>query len=527
MEGIVDDGGRLRAGVDASVPHVVHVTDARRWRAVLVGAGLALVGCRDRATPTVDLPAPIREPLARSRDPVELSEAIRAATRAGCASTARAVRALDARITGPTALPAVVLEGLLEDARLAASSCGDPGWRHELARIGGVAATMALAPEPGDDAGLASALDALAPLPAVPVVLYRRARLEHRRGHTAAAIRALEHALADDEQPAARAQLALLVPDPERGLAVLDAGRTPTATHAAGTDDPVATARAILLVRAGRLGDAARAVVAAPPVHRRALAVRVVEAGGVEALERWHELSEAGVELLAAAGDRLQQLGKPGRASDCLARAAALAPDDADLAIALAEASTAAGEVERAIAAWDRAASLQPALERAALAPIELLAGARRPADARARARALADGARRAQDADQLARAAMAAALADDPRAALALIREARALRPTDGRLQALAADRLAAVDARAALAAYVELLVCGAHGRPWHRHELVARIVETATARDLTGEARALIAAPSSCAPVGPGELASYLDEVRLGLDRRPPDRP
>nr|MBA3392232.1 hypothetical protein [Deltaproteobacteria bacterium] len=58
-------------------------------------------------------------------------------------------------------------------------------------------------------------------------------------------------------------------------------------------------------------------------------------------------------------------------------------------------------------------------------------------------------------------------------------------------------------------------LLTCGAHGRPWHRHEIAAKLVALAT--DPAGKAivRAALAAQRSCTAADREDLARYVEAL------------
>ncbi|HSK03428.1 MAG TPA: hypothetical protein VK932_19385, partial [Kofleriaceae bacterium] len=91
-----------------------------------------------------------------------------------------------------------------------------------------------------------------------------------------------------------------------------------------------------------------------------------------------------------------------------------------------------------------------------------------------------------------------------------------------DGRLAFAVAERFAdAGDRAAAAAALVELLVCGARGRPWHRHEVAARLVALAVDPASARVAAAALDARPTCAAVDPPDLARYVDALRTELAR------
>ena len=85
--------------------------------------------------------------------------------------------------------------------------------------------------------------------------------------------------------------------------------------------------------------------------------------------------------------------------------------------------------------------------------------------------------------------------------------------------LQGTLGERLTAARDPGAARVFAELLLCGAHGRPWHRHEVSARLAA------LAGEAAskllvvAALAAQPPCAPVEPADLAIYVDALRAQL--------
>ena len=60
---------------------------------------------------------------------------------------------------------------------------------------------------------------------------------------------------------------------------------------------------------------------------------------------------------------------------------------------------------------------------------------------------------------------------------------------------------------------AYAELLVCGAHGRAWHRHEVAGKLLTLAkTSTDARAVMLAAVAAKRACTTVEPDDLATYV---------------
>ena len=277
------------------------------------------------------------------------------------------------------------------------------------------------------------------------------------------------------------------------------------------------------LARSGELAAAARAVAAAPLEERPGLAERVAAA---TPRDRLGELAGAAADadLIAAAADRIERVRGPAAALAARERAAVAAPDRAETWDALGRARAASGAMAGAIAAWDRAAAAAPAQPTYRLAPIRALVASGDAAGARARAGEVARAARESKDPDALVTASAAAAAAGDDREAIALAREARSARPADGRLAFLLGDRLAgAGDPGGAARTWVELLICGAHGRPWHRHEVAGRLLRLAEAGQASAVAAALAETPA-CSPVDPPDLESYLGELRKRVAGAPP---
>lgn len=76
-----------------------------------------------------------------------------------------------------------------------------------------------------------------------------------------------------------------------------------------------------------------------------------------------------------------------------------------------------------------------------------------------------------------------------------------------------LVAQRLAeAGQVKDAADAYAELLVCGAHHRAWHRHEVAGKLLELATQSDAAhATVQAAVAARRTCETVEPDDLTTY----------------
>ena len=431
-----------------------------------------------------------RDVLARTTDPVEASAAVRALAAPDCTALSRAFALLDERAA---AFDAATFIGLVEDG-LAAAAPTCPAPLGALEARPGAAAAIArarlLADRPAD------ALAALDGAPDLAAIARLRARLLRAQGRDADARDALARAIELEDDLEARAELArawLRAGDPRRALEL--------AGDRAGAG--FATVRAAALAALDRRLETL-AEIAGAPVHLRAEIARAAVAAAPDPAGLAAEAS-APVEVLVAAAEH----AAPRDAAALLERAAARSPEDADLHIALATTRERAGDRPGAIAAWDRAAALAPAAEPPRLAPIRLLAAAGDTAAARDRAAALARG---AEGADALRLASAAAAAAGDRAAAIGHARAALAARPDDGQLAFLLAARLEeAGELTAATDALAKLLVCGAHGRPWHRHEVaggLARLRAAGASIDA-----ALAAVP--CTPVEPDDLAGYTAEL------------
>ncbi|HLU67283.1 MAG TPA: hypothetical protein VKZ63_13455 [Kofleriaceae bacterium] len=400
-------------------------------------------------------------------DPARASEVVQSLA-TGCAGLSRALAAIDrSQFSGP------VLAGLVDDA-VAAADCVEARGEGDAFRL---ARARLRADRPAE---------ALAELPAgsrEPAVRLRRAELLDALGRPAEALAEL-----DGLPPGAR-------PDDER----LRSLRVPS------------------LAASGRVAEAAALVRAAPLPERPALATRAVAAAPAGALGALAAAAGDEPDLLAAAADRIEKVAGPAAALEVRERAAAAAPDRAEPWDALGRARLASGQLDAALEAWDRAAAAAPAQPAYRLAPIRALAASGEAARARERAMRVIAAARRRGIAEALVTGSAAAAAAGDARLAVELAREAQAARPGDGRLAFLVAERLTEAGEReAAAAALVELLVCGARGRPWHRHEVAGRLLRLARDPAARPAVTAALDAPRRCETVDPAGLTVFVDGVR-----------
>jgi hypothetical protein len=478
--------------------------------ALLLGTVVLALACCARAEPEAEAAKAAAE-LAAARDPATASSVVSGVAARGCPGLRSAVEALDRSRTSGR-----LLSGLVDDAvaRAAAACAGQAA----LAALAGprapafqLARARLLAARP------AQALAELAATSSEPAVRLRRAELLAALDRPAEALPELDAYLAsapgDGRARAARVEGLLAV------------GRTADALALSRGDAAGGEARIAALAAAGRLDEVAAGVSAAPLPERPALARRAAALLPAAALARevapghrsTRAPAELDVELLTALADRVESERGGAAAVALRERAARAAPARAELADALARALAADRRIDEAVSAWDRAAAAAPAAPAYRLAPVRALAAAGHEDRARNRARTLVASARRTRAAADLVTASAAAALAGDADLAARVAREARAARPGDGRLAMLVGERLAeAGDREGAAATWAELLVCGAHGRPWHRHEVAARLVRLAESAS-AAVTRALSA--PRCPPPDPEGLASYLDQVKKRL--------
>lgn len=470
-------------------------------------AQAAAMARRDRAGDHAGARRMAAKLLARGRDPVALSSAVRRMAKDGCDGMVAALAILDERATWPGAVSPAILRGLVSDVLTAdGPGCAAGDLLAALAGANGAAsALLQAALMPPDEA-----LVALSKAPAIAAIDERRGELLGALHRPHAAIDAFSRALAQHEDPDIRARLArLFLADhhPERALAVATAG---------GDALALIEVRAQALAALGRYGETAAAIARSLPNQRRVIAAAA--AGAAPDPEALARAAGDQVAVMIAVADRVAADRGIAAAIPWRARAVALSPTDAELCRALAEAKAAAGDITGAVAAWDRAAAIAPATWRYKLDPIAALVAAGHRAEAEDRARALAGKARAAGDADALSHAATAAAMAKNLASAITLARAAQNARPKDGRLAFRLAETLAAGHRPDdAIATYAHLLACGAHGRPWHRHELAKRLVDLG--RDHGAEVKAALADPG-CQPVAAGELAQVIRRIGKKLD-------
>lgn len=400
-------------------------------------------------------------------DPAQASALVRASV-TSCAGVTRILdRLAAARVTGR------LLSGLVDEA-ISSATCADV-----RAATRGSAPAHQLARARLEDARPDAALAQLTAI-AEPAIRLRRAELLDRVGRAEQALDALD------------------------GLAL---------------DEPAATLQRMLRVsvaaNARKVDEIGKLIAAAPLVEQPRLAHRAVEDAPVDVLA---VLASAGtIELALAAADRLEQAQGPAAVLAARERIATLDPSIAESWDALGRTRIASGKLDDALAAWDRAIEIAPAQPAFRIAPIRALMIAGDAQRAHGRADAIAAEARKRHDVELLVTASSAAAAARDPKLAVVLAREARAERSADGRLAFGVAQRLAeAGETKQAADAYAELLVCGAHGRAWHRHEVAGKL-QTLAGMDAAARTTVLAAldAKRTCEIVEPDDLKQYVSAL------------
>ena len=396
-------------------------------------------------------------------DPAQASAHVRAMVDS-CDGVTRALDQLaHARVHGR------LLSGLVDDA-LASAKCADLA-----SAVKGRAAAHQLARARLADGDPAKALSAVTDRREV-AIRYRRAELLDRMGRPNEALAELDGIDLDD---AAQAQWRLL--------------------------------RVSVTARARDVDGVRKVIGQAPIAERPRLAHRAVEDAPPELLV---DLGRAEpVELAREAADKVEQSRGAMDALEARENVAKLDPGVAEHWDALARARMAAARTDEALDAWDRAIELAPAQPAFRIAPIRALMVAHDEKRAHWRADALAKHAHDKQDIELLITASAGASAAEDAKLAVELARQARALRSGDGRLAFVVAQRLAeAGEVKDAADAYAELLVCGAHGRAWHRHEVAGKLLEIARASDAArATVQAAVASKRACETVEPDDLATY----------------
>jgi len=428
--------------------------------------------------------------LQESKTPLRASQTIAKAEFPSCASLEQGLVALeDGRWRG-SAMRGLV-EEMLQRGQGLCDATKTAAWRP------GVATSLARSLMEED---AARAVAALTEAPRAAVVLQRRAELYFAMGRDAEGREVLIDSLVLDDDSEVRALAARLIRlsgDPKRAFSLCQGHE----------GDAIALERVAALSALGRTDEVHRELANAAIHTRPELAVAAI--GASKNVEELVELP-AGPEVLLAAA-RAEGISSS-TAARLLRRATELDGQDADLWIALAEAEELAGEPRAAIAAWDRAAALAPGAQRPVLAPIRLLSSMGDDAKAVFRAQKLSVDARSTKNAEALHLASLAFRYAGDRPGAVTHAEEALALRPGEGRLQSELAHRLDEAN-RIPEAAKVlsKLLVCGSRGRPWHRHEVAARLVALVGADAVATEIAAV-----ACDVVDPEGLRSQLAEGR-----------
>jgi cytochrome c-type biogenesis protein CcmH/NrfG len=412
---------------------------------------IVLFACREQAP---------RDP--QLDDPAQASLRVKAIA-TSCAGITRVLDQLArARVGGR------LLAGLVDEA-LETAPCSDPA-----GAVRGTAAAHQLARARLADGRPEAALAYLTDR-AEPAVRYRRAELLDRIGRTTESVTELD------------------------GMALDDEGRALQRLYAVS-----------VAARAGKAHEVATLANAAPLPEQPRLAHRAVADAPVDSLALFAQTGS--IELALAAADRLEPVQGPAAVLAARERIAAAEPTVAEHWDALGRARMATGKLTEALAAWARAVELAPAQPAFRIAPIRALVIAGDAKRAHFQAEKLAHTARTANDVELLVTASNGAAAAGDPKLAVALAREARAQRSSDGRLAFLVAQRLAeAGEVKNAADAYAELLACGAHGRAWHRHEVAGKLIALGEVDKTI--VLAAIAAKRACRTVEPEDLQQYLE--------------
>jgi tetratricopeptide (TPR) repeat protein len=464
------------------------------------------MACRSRKenpeSPAIE--SPLHDLLVSTRTPMAASTAIKEAEFTNCADLVAVLRSLDARKELPPFSGRTTL-GLIEEALDASRlSCPKKDQKKCIDEMGattsGALAFSLIAADPQVALGkLAAAEDSAA-------ILRRRAQLffalkQHNEGRDALAA---SLAFEDDQDTRVRvAQMFSLDGDPTRALQLCEG-------H---DDDAFGVARAGALTALGRYKEAIAQIDQAP-LHLRQ---EVAEAAARHAQDPMALASEsmAGAELLLALRMRMgAELDD--RGAGLLERAVLLSPDDGDLWMELAETLEASERQSEAIAAWDEAAKWTPGAERPLLAPIRILHDLHRKKEALARAKKLSSAATGTGEsaAEGLRMASLAYRYAGDAKQAVVYGRRALANRPGDGRLVFELSARLQEANNNEESARMLaDLLVCGARGQAWHRHEVAASLVAL-VGKDFLADY--ISTSSANCSPVDAEDLREHVESVR-----------
>ncbi len=425
--------------------------------------------------------------LKKADSPLRASLAIAEAELSSCAAALRGLLALQ---EGPWEGSA--LRGLVEEILHRSSGACDAAKTLDWAP--GAATSLARSLIVGEPT---LALEALAKAPRVAVILRRESELLFALGRDAEGREVLIDSLALEDDEEARALAARLL----RMSGELERSLWLCGTH---SGQAIAMERVAALSALGRSAEVHDAVEHAS-IHLRTELASAAVASSKDVTALAME-PKAGPELLLIAS---AAQGVSTTASVAfLRRATALQAQDAELWIALAEMEEKVGALPAAIVAWDRAAALAPGAVRPVLAPIRILTAMGERKASQGRATKLAALARSTKNSEELHWASLASRYAGEHALAVTLAKEALAIRPGEGRLQSELAHRL--VEAKRGPEAAIvlsSLLVCGSRGRPWHRHEVAARLVAL-----VDEEALAASLAKVPCKPVEQEDLRSHL---------------
>ncbi len=439
--------------------------------------------------------------LVASEDAVSASNALRAAPIKSCLDLGEALSALASR-DGKQPFRSQETRALIEESLQAArASCAAKQALQHLSALPAkgssqqevlhVARSLVCA-DPRE------ALEQLQEAPASALVRRRRAQLLSELGQSDRALSELIDSLADEDDEQERAHAARLA---------LIAGQAALALSLAEGSPSLLVRRekSAALAALGRDEQVIAELVACPLDQRAELALYVVQ----HALH-WQALASApGAPpelLLALAREKTGELDDKGAA--LLESASQRSPEDADILLELAAVQEAIGRRSDAILSLDRAALLAPQNEHAQLAPIRLLVESNEPRLALQRCLERARQGRKKGSAEELRMASLACKYAQSMALASALANEALLARPGDGRLHSELAMRLQEEgQIEQAAQSLAELLVCGAHGHPWHRHEISARLAALVDANTM----QALVAA-LPCPHVDDEDLQQYL---------------